>query len=423
MANQNPDFSFYLSVFCCLHLWLLCLFLIFKKKRSVSDYLITIFLFSFSFIHLQHLLLQSGYLKYVPFFDPVTGIILSFLGPLFYFYVRSMTGENKLFLKMRSHLWVLIPSIFHLLFLLATKNGEELQNYYYKSISQGTQYTLINLLLLMGTLGYFFFYLIASIRVLNQHSVSLKQSYSNIEKLQLTWLRDLIILLMVFACIIAPVSIYVANTRVSQLAIGYFSTFIYFIIVYKSFSYSVVFSTGALDIPHHTQINKGEQQVQLQPIVNSKLLNYSYEPLETKVITVNEPAADSLERYTKSALSSEQVEEFGHSVEIFLISNSLLFDQNLSLKQMSDALNLSTHILSEIINRYYNKSFFDLINSFRIEEAKKQLKQINQLNFTIEGIGYNCGFGSRAAFYRAFKKYTKMTPTEFNIHRSTNSDS
>ncbi|MDB5014764.1 MAG: helix-turn-helix-domain containing protein AraC type, partial [Daejeonella sp.] len=57
---------------------------------------------------------------------------------------------------------------------------------------------------------------------------------------------------------------------------------------------------------------------------------------------------------------------------------------------------------------------------FRIEEAKKQLKQINELNYTIEGIGYNCGFGSRAAFYRAFKKYTKMTPTEFNAHQSSN---
>ncbi|MDB5119605.1 MAG: helix-turn-helix-domain containing protein AraC type [Sphingobacteriales bacterium] len=421
MANQNPDFSFYLSVFCCLHLWLLCLFLISKKKRSTSDYLIALFLFSFSFIHLQHLLLQAGYLNYVPFFDPVMGIILSSSGPIFYFYVRSMTGEDNLWPKMKIHLWVLIPAIVHFLFLLFTKNGAELQDYYYKTSNQATQYTLINLLLLVGTLGYFLFYLIASIRALNRHSSNIKQSYSNIEKLQLNWLRDLIIVLMIFACIIAPISIYIANTQVSQLAIGYFSTFIYFIIVYKSLNYSVVFSSTAIPVSESKWANAKGLNINLIPIGNLQHPFPENVNTETIAISAQETALVTTERYTKSALSNEQVEEFGHSVEIFLISNSLLFDQDLSLKQMSDALNLSTHILSEVINRYYNKSFFELINSFRIEEAKKQLKQINQSNYTIEGIGYNCGFGSRAAFYRAFKKYTKMTPTEFNAHQSSNS--
>ena len=142
MIKQNPDFSFYLSVFCCLHLWLLCLFLAFKKIRGIADYILAAFLFCFSFIHLQHLLLQVGYLSYVPFVDPVLGIVLSSTGPLFYFYVRSMTGEGQLLQKMKIHLIVLIPSVINLLFLLITKNGTELHGYYYQTKKQHLFQTL-----------------------------------------------------------------------------------------------------------------------------------------------------------------------------------------------------------------------------------------------------------------------------------------
>lgn len=390
-SSQHFDFSFYLSLFCCLHLWLLCLFLVFKKQKRFADLLLAAFLFGFSALHIQHLLLQVGYISYVPFLDPIMGIVLSTLGPLFYFYVRSLTGEKQLIKKMKPHLLVLIPAMAHFFYLLITKKGNELHDYYYSGHDQSTGYTVINLLLLLGMLGYFLFYLISSIKVLNHHGASIRESYSNIEKIQLGWLKDLIIVLMIFACIIAPLSIIIANTHFSQLAIAYFSTFIYFIIVYKSLSYSTVFSNGL--IPEEI-------------------------PLQEHAIDVPAQRLQVTERYTKSSLSHEQVEEYGHSVEIFLVSNNLVYDQSLSLKQMAEALKMSSHGLSEVINRYYNKSFFDVVNSFRVEEAKKQLKQIEQLNYTIEGIGYSCGFGSKTTFYRAFKKHTGLTPTEFNAVKS-----
>ncbi|MBB5439568.1 AraC-like DNA-binding protein [Pedobacter sp. AK017] len=387
MAIQNLDYSYYLSLFCCLHLWLLCLFLFFKKNRSIADQILALFLLGFSFIHVQHLVLQKGYLNEIPYLDPVMGIVLSALGPLFYFYVRAMTGERELLKKSRPHWLILIPSVINLIFLMLTKKAGELHNYYYADTRGETKYTLVNLLLLMGMTAYLLFYLIASIRVLNRHTAGIKASYSNVKRLQLGWLKDLIVILMVFSCIIAPVTILIADTKVSQLSIAYFSTFIYFIIVYKSLNYSVVFA----------------------PLALSEDLPLASEPELPLPVT---------ERYQKSALSPAQVEEYGHTIEIFLVSNKLLFDEDLSLRQMADVLKLSPHVLSEVINRYYNKSFFDLINSFRIEEAKKQLRNINELNITIEGIGYNCGFGSKTTFYRAFKKHTGHTPTGYVTQNS-----
>lgn len=386
MANQNLDFSYYLSLFCCLHLWLLCLFLFFKKNKSIADQILALFLLSFSFIHVQHLVLQKGYLNEIPYLDPVMGIVLSVLGPLFFFYVRAMTGEQELLKKSRIHALILIPSILNLLFLLLTRKASQLQSYYYADSSNGTSYTLINLLLLFGMTAYLLLYLIASIYVLNRHTANVKASYSNVKRLQLGWLKDLIVILMVFSCIIAPVTILISDTKVSQLTIAYFSTFIYFIIVYKSLNYSMVFA--------------------------------SVSRLETERAPLPGFARPAAERYQKSNLSNAQVEEYGQMVEIFLVTNELLYDEDLSLKQMAGVLKLSPHVLSEVINRYYNKSFFDLINSSRIEEAKKQLQHMDALNITIEGIGYNCGFGSKTTFYRAFKKHTGHTPTSYVTQNS-----
>ena len=69
-------------------------------------------------------------------------------------------------------------------------------------------------------------------------------------------------------------------------------------------------------------------------------------------------------------------------------------------------------MVSQSINYFYKKSFFDLINERRIEATKIRL--LNMLpHETIEGIAYDTGFNSRSSFYRAFKKYTGETPQQF----------
>ena len=55
----------------------------------------------------------------------------------------------------------------------------------------------------------------------------------------------------------------------------------------------------------------------------------------------------------------------------------------------------------------------DFINSYRIKEAKRLLK--NRLNekSTILEILFEVGFNSKAAFNKAFKKKTGLTPSEY----------
>jgi AraC-like DNA-binding protein len=57
-------------------------------------------------------------------------------------------------------------------------------------------------------------------------------------------------------------------------------------------------------------------------------------------------------------------------------------------------------------------TFHDLINTHRIEEAKKMILD-PELNETIEGIAYLVGFNSKSTFHSAFKKFTGLTPSQF----------
>ena len=61
----------------------------------------------------------------------------------------------------------------------------------------------------------------------------------------------------------------------------------------------------------------------------------------------------------------------------------------------------------------HNISFFDFINSYRVEEVKKQLADTAMANRNILGIALDCGFNSKATFNTAFKKFTGMTPSAY----------
>lgn len=87
-------------------------------------------------------------------------------------------------------------------------------------------------------------------------------------------------------------------------------------------------------------------------------------------------------------------------------------DEGVSLKSLSLQLNINDRYLSHLINERLKKSFFDLINHYRVEEAKRMLVVDNDRKNVLE-IAYEVGFNTKSAFNRAFKKHTSMTPTQF----------
>jgi YesN/AraC family two-component response regulator len=94
------------------------------------------------------------------------------------------------------------------------------------------------------------------------------------------------------------------------------------------------------------------------------------------------------------------------------IINDSFMNPSLSLNDVSSSLSISSNYLSQIINAK-NISFNDYLNSVRIEKVKSMLAEDKFSNYTITAIGLEAGFNSNASFYRAFKKYTGISPSNY----------
>ncbi|MCT4630111.1 AraC family transcriptional regulator [Winogradskyella sp.] len=85
----------------------------------------------------------------------------------------------------------------------------------------------------------------------------------------------------------------------------------------------------------------------------------------------------------------------------------------ITLAQLSEAIDTPTYLVSKATKTIYNKSFPEVINSFRINAIKQKLSQPEFANEKIENLAYDVGFNTASTFYNAFKKETNMSPREY----------
>ena len=115
-------------------------------------------------------------------------------------------------------------------------------------------------------------------------------------------------------------------------------------------------------------------------------------------------------KYTSSSLKPEDINPLKEKLYQHLESKKPYLQENYKKSDLAKALNIPSHHLSELLNKYLKKSFNDLINSYRIEAAKQLLHQNNLESMTFEAIGYEVGFNSKTTFYTTFKKHTGLSP-------------
>lgn len=77
---------------------------------------------------------------------------------------------------------------------------------------------------------------------------------------------------------------------------------------------------------------------------------------------------------------------------------------------------ISEHHLSRILNRHFGKSFNELINGYRIDEAKIRLRN-EPTQITV--IAFDVGFNSIASFNRVFKEKVGVSPTEYRANNQS----
>jgi AraC-like DNA-binding protein len=92
----------------------------------------------------------------------------------------------------------------------------------------------------------------------------------------------------------------------------------------------------------------------------------------------------------------------------------LYLDNELRLPVLAEATGFSTHQISELINSG-GENFADLINKYRVGEAKKLLSDPSSGHMTTEEVGYASGFNNKTSFYKHFKKDTGLSPMKYRM--------
>jgi AraC-like DNA-binding protein len=98
----------------------------------------------------------------------------------------------------------------------------------------------------------------------------------------------------------------------------------------------------------------------------------------------------------------------------------IYLDEALNLPKLADKMDISTHDMSYLLNDGFGQSFFQFINTYRIEEAKRLLMSEKHSHFNMLGIAYASGFSSKTTFNTTFKKLTQQSPSEFQNEQKKN---
>jgi AraC-like DNA-binding protein len=116
-------------------------------------------------------------------------------------------------------------------------------------------------------------------------------------------------------------------------------------------------------------------------------------------------------KYARSRLTPVIRERIKRKLHHALAVDYAFRDSSVSLRSLSDGLKENVHYVSQVISQDFASSFYELVNGYRIEAAKRLLKAAPEK--TVLEIALEVGFNSKSTFNTAFRRYAGMTPTEF----------
>lgn len=116
-------------------------------------------------------------------------------------------------------------------------------------------------------------------------------------------------------------------------------------------------------------------------------------------------------KYRNSGLSVELAKDLKTKLQYLMDNEKTYLNPELKLIDLASKMGISAHMTSQLINQEFGEDFNRYINNYRIKDAisifrKGKYGSISEVLFYV-------GFNNKTTFNRAFKKYTKKTPSEF----------
>ena len=221
------------------------------------------------------------------------------------------------------------------------------------------------------------------------HRRSLKNYFSETQRLQVTWIGQVIASSFV-VCTIISVALYLLYVNHPKSL-----PYRYWFAVLTVFIYWV--SYVAL----------------LQPSVFFVIKGYAKDeqegPPELPKLVVHRAAR----KYSNSGLSNEDILTIQRALKKITEEHKPYLNPELTINDLAALIPCNRHHLSQVLNDSLKNSFYDYINYYRVEEAKQLLLNASKENHKISSIAYDAGFNSLSTFNEIFRKHTGTTPSKF----------
>lgn len=299
-------------------------------------------------------------------------------GPLLWFYVKSLIIKN---LKFRySHLLHLFPFfgflLFHYFNFLSLAANEKILLTQDELFTTSVFFKIRGISIGLSSIGYNIWALV----LLRKHKKNIMNQFSSIENIDLAWLRTL----SLASLIVFTVNVFLFNIN------NYFKFAGFYELAQIAYSFSTIY---VLFIGYFG-IRQGRIFVD-----NVKV------ETERKIIT---------DKKTEPIFSEKKdYSDIINNLTLLMEMKQPYLDPEITLSKLSYMLKVKPETISEVLNSCLNQNFFHYINKYRIEEFKIKCTSKENKCLSVIGIAFDCGFNSKAAFYRAFNKFEGISPTAY----------
>ncbi len=303
-----------------------------------------------------------GYYRQAPQLIGASSSFLLLYGPLLFLYVKDFASKNR-----KYDILHFVPFLIYNLSLV----NFYLINDYDQKIELINNYHVLVVVLSVLKFSTFISYTILSLVLIQRSQSDIKNYYSDTLEVDLGWLRFLILSIILLL-------IFVSITRL--------------------FEYWDFYATG---INFETFAFVG---------LSIWIFSLGYYGLKKAPVFSVFPSTAPQAKYAKTRIEDHQAKEYVIKLSKLMEEERPYLDKRLTLDKLADMLDLPVHHLSQVINDRFRKNFYEFINTYRVVEMEKLMRDSSSSNLTLLGIALDSGFSSKASFNRTFKHLNRIHP-------------
>ncbi|MEQ9367360.1 MAG: AraC family transcriptional regulator [Leptospirales bacterium] len=129
--------------------------------------------------------------------------------------------------------------------------------------------------------------------------------------------------------------------------------------------------------------------------------------------------ARRIHRQRENRLRDLSPDHLQRSLDELMETEKIYRDEDLRLSTVASLLDVSPHQLSFYLNQVLRIDFATYVNRYRVGAAEEALRSPAKSACSVLEIGFEAGFNSKTAFYRAFGDATGLSPSKYRA-RHTN---